>query len=74
MADVTLTVTGLSSTSSLGDLSYTGVASGYGRYSWGQSDWGDTNIYTTGWGANTWGFQSWGSFPTVELTGVSATA
>ena len=47
---------------------------GWGRSQWGQSDWGDTNIYTVGWSANTWGFQSWGSFPTVELTGLSATA
>ena len=29
MADVTFTVTGLSSTSTLGDLSYSGVSEGY---------------------------------------------
>ena len=46
---------------------------GWGRSMWGQADWGDTNIDTVGWGANTWGFQSWGSFPTIELTGLTAT-
>jgi len=46
---------------------------GWGRSNWGQADWGDTNIDTVGWGANTWGFQSWGSFPTIQLTGLTAT-
>ena len=50
MADVTLTVTGLSSTSSLGDLSYTGATSGYGRYNWGQAGWNDSTLIEQGWG------------------------
>ena len=54
MADVTLTVTGLSSTSSLGDLSYTGVTSGYGRYTWGQANWNDSDLIQQGWGRDFW--------------------
>ena len=73
MADVTLTVTGLSSTSSLGDLSYTGAASGYGRYSWGQAGWNDSTLIEQGWGRETWGYQAWGDTPIVTLTGLSAT-
>ena len=46
---------------------------GWGRSYWGQMDYGDSNVDTVGWGANTWGFQSWGSFPTIELTGLTAT-
>ena len=46
---------------------------GWGRSYWNQMDWGDSNVDTVGWGANTWGFQSWGSFPTIELTGLTAT-
>ena len=57
MADVTLTVTGLSSTSSLGDLSYTGAASGYGRYSWGQAGWNDSTLIEQGWGYEVWNLE-----------------
>ena len=73
MADVTLTVTGLSSTSSLGDLSYTGATSGYGRYSWGQAGWNDSTLIEQGWGRESWGYQSWGDTPIISLTGLSAT-
>ena len=73
MADVTFTVTGLSSTSNLGGLAYSGVPEGWGRYDWGQADWGDTNFITQGWGRETWGYQSWGDTPIVSLTGLSAT-
>ena len=72
MADVTLTVTGLSSTSSLGDLSYTGATSGYGRYSWGQAGWNDSTLIEQGWGRESWGYQSWGDTPIVTLSGLSA--
>ena len=73
MADVTFTVTGLSSTSNLGDLTYSGTSEGWGRFSWGRADWGDTNLIVQGWGRDTWGFQSWGDTPIVSLTGLSAT-
>jgi hypothetical protein len=73
MADVTFTVTGLSSTSNLGDLTYSGASEGWGRFSWGRADWGDTNLVVQGWGRDTWGFQSWGDTPIVSLTGLSAT-
>ena len=73
MADVTFTVTGLSSTSNLGGLAYSGVPEGWGRYEWGRADWGDTNFITQGWGRETWGYQSWGDTPIVSLTGLSAT-
>ena len=72
MADVTLTVTGLSSTSSLGDLSYTGTTSGYGRYSWGQAGWNDSTLIEQGWGRESWGYQSWGDTPIVTLPSLSA--
>ena len=72
MADVTLTVTGLSSTSSLGDLSYTGVTSGYGRYTWGQANWNDSALIEQGWGRDSWGINSWGESPIVTLSGLSA--
>ena len=35
-SDVTLTLTGLSITSSLGDLAYAGATDGWGRDAWGQ--------------------------------------
>ena len=74
MADVTLTVTGLSAISSLGDLSYTGTASGYGRYSWGQAGWNDSTLIEQGWGRESWGYQSWGDTPIVTLPSLTATA
>jgi len=73
MADVTLTVTGLSSTSNLGDLTYSGTSEGWGRFSWGRADWGDTNFIEQGWGREAWGYQSWGDTPIVTLTGLTAT-
>jgi len=72
MADVTLTVTGLSSTSSLGDLSYTGVTSGYGRYTWGQANWNDSALIEQGWGRGFWSADGWGDTPIVTLPGLSA--
>ena len=51
------------------------MATGWGRLTWGQSDWGDTNVYAQGWGAKSWGDSNWGdlSDETVSITGVSAT-
>ena len=72
MADVTLTVTGLSSTSSLGDLSYTGVTSGYGRYTWGQANWNDSALIEQGWGRGFWSADGWGDTPIVTLPSLSA--
>ena len=72
MADVTLTVTGLSSTSTLGDP-YSGASEGWGRFEWGRADWGDTNFVEQGWGREFWGYQSWGDTPIVSLTGLTAT-
>ena len=75
MADVTFTVTGLSSTSNLGGLAYSGVPEGWGRYEWGRADWGDTNFVEQGWGTLNWGQNGWGSVESAvfNLTGLSAT-
>ena len=72
MADVTLTVTGLSSTSTLGDP-YAGAADGWGRFQCGRAYWGYTNFVEQGWGREFWGYQSWGDTPIVSLTGLTAT-
>jgi len=45
---------------------------GWGRSTWSQMDWGDSNVIETGWGRNTWGYQSWGDTPIVTLTGLSS--
>ena len=74
MADVTLTVTGLSSTSTLGDLSYTGVSEGYGRYTWGQAGWNDSDLLEQGWGRDAYGSGMWGDSPYVLLPALSATS
>ena len=34
-------VTGLSITSTLGDLAYAAATDGWGRHTWGEDDWGD---------------------------------
>jgi len=81
-SDVTLTLTGLSITSSLGDLAYAGATDGWGRDSWGDNAWGE-NITTVildglemsgdmglaGWGRDTWGHSVWGeeSILTIEI-------
>ncbi len=74
MADVTLTVTGLSSTSTLGDLSYTGASSGYGRYTWGQAGWNDSDLLEQGWGRKAYGSGMWGDSPYALLPALSATS
>ena len=74
MADVTFTVTGLSSTSTLGDLSYTGVSEGYGRYTWGQAGWNDSDLLEQGWGRDAYGLGMWGDSPYVLLPALSATS
>ena len=50
------------------------MSTGWGRLTWGQADWGDSNTIQQGWGRLEWGSQSYGDSPTVTLTGVSATA
>ena len=32
---------------------------GWGRSTWSQMDWGDSNVVETGWGRNTWGDRDW---------------
>ena len=79
-ADVNLTLTGLSITSSLGDLAYAGATDGWGRNAWGDGDWGQnvTTVLPTGlemttgfgregWGRSTWGNDAWGEQSTVNI-------
>ena len=50
------------------------VASGWGRLTYGQANWGDATTIKQGWGRLAWGSQAYGDSPTVTLSGVSATA
>ena len=50
------------------------VASGWGRLTYGQANWGDATTIKQGWGRLDWGSQAYGDSPTVALSGVSATA
>ena len=74
MADVTFTVTGLSSTASIGDIPFSGNEDGWGRLTWGQADWGDANTVDQGWGRLAWGVESYGDSPNVLLSGLQATS
>ena len=74
MADVTFTVTGLSSTASIGDLPFSGNEDGWGRLTWGQADWGDANTVDQGWGRLAWGMEAYGDSPNVLLSGLQATS
>ena len=74
MADVTFTVTGLSSTASIGDLPFSGNEDGLGRLTLGQADWGDANTVDQGWGRLAWGIESYGDSPNVLLSGLQATS
>ena len=79
-SDVTLTLTGFSITSSLGDLAYAGSTEGWGRDTWGLNDWG-ADTYTVpvtglemtaslgleGWGRSTWGNDAWGEESVVNI-------
>ena len=38
---VTITLTGVSATSTLGDLAYAASIEGWGRNAWGDSNWGE---------------------------------
>jgi len=73
MADVTVSVTGLSSIASIGSLPFSGNEQGWGRLAWSQADWGDANTIQQGWGRLTWGSQAYGDSPNVILSGLSAT-
>ena len=74
MADVTFTVTGLSSTASIGDIPFSGNEDGWGRLTWSQADWGDANTVNQGWGRLAWGIESYGDSPNVLLSGLQATS
>ena len=74
MADVTFTVTGLSSIASIGSLPFSGNEEGWGRLAWSQADWGDANTIQQGWGRLSWGSEAYGDSPTVTLSGLSATS
>ena len=50
--------------------------SGWGRFTWGQAEWGEDQLLTTGWGAKAWGAGEWGdlSGEVVQPTGLSITS
>ena len=52
------------------------VDSGWGRFTWGQAYYGESDLLATGWGAKTWNAGEWGNLAdeTVTLTGVSITS
>ena len=45
------------------------VASGWGRLTYGQANWGDAVTIKQGWGRLGWGSQAYGVSPTVTLSG-----
>jgi len=87
-SDVNLTLTGLSITSSLGDLAYASATDGWGRDAWGDNNWGEnaTGVTLTGfemtgrfgpdgWGSAPWNEQiSWGGDLTLQTTQLSIVA
>ena len=44
------------------------MATGWGRLTWGQSDWGVTNVYAQGWGAKSWNDGEWGDLSDQTVT------
>ena len=83
---LTLSLTGFSTTASLGTLAYAGSTEGWGRDEWGTGNWGEniTTVIvdgfeiTTGmgpdaWNTGTWGDSSWGGQP-FALTTIPAMA
>jgi len=50
--------------------------SGWGRFTWGQAEWGEDDLLVTGWGAKSWGAGEWGdlSGEVVQPTGLSITS
>ena len=46
------------------------VASGWGRLTYGQANWGDAVTIKQGWGRLGWGSQAYGDSPTVTLSGL----
>ena len=83
-ADVTLTLTSLPITSSLGTLAYAQSVEGWGRDTWGSNQWGEDAVDVsltglemtagmgpTSWGADVWGESTWGGdfvLSTTQLT------
>jgi hypothetical protein len=49
--------------------------SGWGRFTWGQAFWNESDLLTTGYGAKSWNDGEWGNLAneTVTLTGLQAT-
>ena len=50
------------------------VASGWGRLTYGQANWGDAATIKQGWGRLAWGSQAYGDSPTATLSGQVATS
>ena len=52
------------------------MSTGWGRLTWGQSQWNGSTVLATGWGAKAWGDSEWGdlSDEVITLTGLSATS
>jgi hypothetical protein len=50
--------------------------SGWGRFTWGQAEWGEDELLATGWGAKAYGAGEWGdlSGEVVQPTGLSITS
>ena len=65
---LSLSLTGQSLTTALGDLAYAGATDGWGRDAWGDNNWGEnaTTVSLTGVSATaslpnvSWGYQTWG--------------
>ena len=52
------------------------TTSGWGRFTWGQANWNESQKFGAGWGAKTWNEQSWGDLNdvTVSVTGQEITS
>ena len=52
------------------------MSTGWGRLTWGKSQWNGSTVLATGWGAHSWGYGVWGdlSNENITLAGKSATA
>jgi len=75
-----VSLTGLSMTAALGDLSYAGATDGWGRDSWGDNAWGEnaTTVILDGlemtgrmgpdaWGTGAWSDSTWGGDPFILI-------
>ena len=77
---VTVSLTGVSATSTLGDLAYAGSIEGWGRDEWGYGNWGENTttvivdgfemtagLGPEGWGRHEWGIGAWGQQNCVTI-------